>query len=169
MNSANKNINFLFDMVFDESRDVFIFENTTKKMLDTLLDGCNCSVFAYGATGYGKTYTMLGAEDSPGVVWNTIRKLYSRVEQLRSRVGQSCEVTVAYIEVYNEKLRDLLRPTASGERPPPLVVVEDPSKGIVVSNLTLQKLAEADDLLELLRNGNLSRTQHATDANAESR
>ncbi|KAM7306254.1 kinesin-like protein KIF18A [Ixodes scapularis] len=168
LNRANKNLNFLFDKVFDDSKDnVFVFENTTKEMLGTLLDGCNCSVFAYGATGSGKTYTMLGAEDQPGVVWHTVRELYSRVESLRGD-GQSCEVTVAYLEVYNEKLRDLLRPCSPTDRVPPLVLGEDPSKGVVVSHLTYHKVAEADSLLELLHKGNLNRTQHPTDANSES-
>ncbi|KAG0418634.1 hypothetical protein HPB47_004696 [Ixodes persulcatus] len=168
LNRANKNLNFLFDKVFDDSKDnVFVFENTTKEMLGTLLDGCNCSVFAYGATGSGKTYTMLGAEDQPGVVWHTVRELYSRVESLRGD-GQSCEVTVSYLEVYNEKLRDLLRPCSPADRVPPLVLGEDPSKGVVVSHLTYHKVAEADSLLELLHKGNLNRTQHPTDANSES-
>ncbi|XP_077530584.1 uncharacterized protein LOC144142759 isoform X2 [Haemaphysalis longicornis] len=159
----NKNQTFMFDKVFDESKDnMYIYEHTTKDMLKTLLDGCNCSVLAYGATGAGKTFTMLGSEECPGVVSLTVSELYRRVDELQSE-GQKCDVAVAYFEVYNEVVRDLLCPGGS-----PLVVRDDPSKGIVISNLSTHRVKEADALLELLLRGNRNRTQHATDANAES-
>lgn len=159
----NKNQTFMFDKVFDESRDnTYIYEHTTKEMLKTLLDGCNCSVLAYGATGAGKTFTMLGSEECPGVVSLTVSELYRRVDELQSE-GQKCDVAVAYFEVYNEVVRDLLCPGGS-----PLAVRDDPSKGIVITNLSTHRVKEADSLLELLLRGNRNRTQHATDANAES-
>ncbi|XP_077493914.1 uncharacterized protein LOC144104654 [Amblyomma americanum] len=159
----NKDQTFMFDKVFDETKDnMYVFEHTTKEMVVTLLDGCNCSVFAYGATGAGKTFTMLGTEHCPGVVSLTVSHLYECVDKLRSE-GQSCEVAVAYLEVYNEVVRDLLCPGG-----PPLIVRDDPAKGIAISNLTVHKVREADALLELLLKGNKNRTQHATDANAES-
>ncbi|KAL3247813.1 hypothetical protein MRX96_056886 [Rhipicephalus microplus] len=67
-------------------------------MLTTLLDGCNSSVFAYGGTETGKTFTMLGSEDCPGVVSLTASELYLCVNKLRSE-GQSCDVAVAYMKV----------------------------------------------------------------------
>lgn len=159
----NKNQTFMFDKVFDEGKDnMYIYEHTTKDMLKTLLDGCNCSVLAYGATGAGKTFTMLGSEECPGVVSLTVSELYRRVDELQSE-GQKCDVAVAYFEVYNEVVRDLLCPGGS-----PLVVRDDPSKGIIISNLSTHRVKEADALLELLLRGNRNRTQHATDANAES-
>lgn len=159
----NKNQTFMFDKVFDEGKDnMYIYEHTTKDMLKTLLDGCNCSVLAYGATGAGKTFTMLGSEACPGVVSLTVSELYQRVGELQSD-GQRCDVAVAYFEVYNEVVRDLLCPGSS-----PLAVRDDPVKGIVITNLSTHRVKEADSLLELLLRGNRNRTQHATDANAES-
>lgn len=159
----NKDQTFMFDQVFDEDKDnEFVFEHTTKEMLTTLLDGCNCSVFAYGATGAGKTFTMLGSEECPGVVSLTASELYRRVDKLRSE-GQSCDVAVAYLEVYNEVVRDLLCPNG-----PSLVVRDDPAKGIAISNLSIHKVKESGALFELLLKGNRNRTQHATDANSES-
>lgn len=160
----NKDQTFMFDKVFDETKDnAYVFEHTTKEMVQTLLDGYNCSVFAYGATGAGKTFTMLGTEHCPGVVSLTVSHLYKHVDQLRSE-GQSCDVAVAYLEVYNEVVRDLLCPSGGA----PLIVRDDPAKGIAISNLTVHKVKEAEALLELLLKGNKNRTQHATDANAES-
>ncbi|KAL3195326.1 hypothetical protein MRX96_015801 [Rhipicephalus microplus] len=83
-------------------------------MPTSFFDGCNISVFAYGATGAGKTFTILGPEECPGVVSLTAIELYWRVDKLRYE-GHSCDVVVAYLEVYNEVVRDLLttRPQAS--------------------------------------------------------
>ncbi|XP_050047757.1 uncharacterized protein [Dermacentor andersoni] len=159
----NKDQTFMFDQVFDDTKDnQYVYEHTTKDMLTTLLEGCNCCVFAYGPTGAGKTHTMLGSEECPGVITLTVGELYRQVEKLRSE-GQTCDVAVAYMEVYNEVVRDLLCPNG-----PTLVVRDDPAKGIKISNLTIHKVKEADALFELLLKGSKNRTQHATDANAVS-
>lgn len=156
----NKDQTFMFDQVFDDTKDnQYVFEHTTKDMLTTLLEGCNCCVFAYGPTGAGKTYTMLGSEECPGVITLTVGELYRLVEKLRSE-GQTCDVAVAYMEVYNEVVRDLLCPNG-----PTLVVRDDPAKGIAISNLTIHKVKEAGALFQLLVKGSKNRTQHATDAN----
>ncbi|KAL3244486.1 hypothetical protein MRX96_002249 [Rhipicephalus microplus] len=139
-----------------------VFERTTKEMLTTLLDGYNSSVFVYGATGTRKMFTKLGSEDCPGVVSLTASELYRRVDRLRSK-GQSCDVAVAYMEVYNEVVRDLLCPKG-----PSLVVRDDPAKGIAISNLSIHKVKESGALFEFLQKGNRNRTQHATHANSES-
>lgn len=68
LKKQHKNIQFVYDRVFPEAatnEEVFCY--TTRDLIDILMDGCNCSVFAYGATGAGKTYTMLGKPDSPGI------------------------------------------------------------------------------------------------------
>ena len=62
-----------------------------------MLDGINASVFAYGATGAGKTHTMLGALGCPGVMVQTVEELYRRITERESE--QVCEVAVSYIEV----------------------------------------------------------------------
>ena len=93
-----KDLRFAFDCVFDEnSTQMQVFENTTKAVLDGILDGINCSVFAYGATGAGKTYTMLGSEEQPGVMFLTMVELYRRIEAIKD--DKTCEVAVSYLEV----------------------------------------------------------------------
>ena len=89
---------FAFDRVFDEtSSQVDVFEHTTRHIIDGVLDGINCSVFAYGATGAGKTYTMLGNLENPGVMFLTMMELYRRINQLRDE--KIFEVAVSYCEV----------------------------------------------------------------------
>uniref|UniRef100_A0A8C3PW55 Kinesin-like protein n=1 Tax=Chrysolophus pictus TaxID=9089 RepID=A0A8C3PW55_CHRPC len=156
-----KDLKFVFDRVFGEgATQEEVFEHTTKEVLDGVLNGYNCSVFAYGATGAGKTYTMLGSEQSPGIMYLTMVELYRRIEARRDE--KSCEVLVSYQEVYNEQIHDLLEPKG------PLAIREDPEKGVVVQGLSFHQPKSAEQLLEMLANGNKNRTQHPTDANATS-
>ncbi|KAM5132498.1 kinesin-like protein KIF18B [Mantella aurantiaca] len=156
-----KDLKFIFDRVFGEcSRQQEVFEHTTKPILDGVLNGYNCSVFAYGATGSGKTHTMLGSAADPGVMYLTMVELYQRIEAIKEE--KSCEVVISYLEVYNEQIQDLLEPKGS------LAIREDPQKGVVVQGLSLHQPKSAEQLLQMLANGNLNRTQHPTDANASS-
>lgn len=99
LSKKHKDLRFAFDRVFDEtSTQHEIFENSTKSIIDGLLDGVNCSVFAYGATGAGKTHTMLGSKEDPGVMFLTTMELYRRIEQLKFE--KTCEVAVTYLEVH---------------------------------------------------------------------
>ncbi|XP_042692775.1 LOW QUALITY PROTEIN: kinesin-like protein KIF18B [Centrocercus urophasianus] len=156
-----KDLKFVFDRVFGEgATQEEVFLHTTREVLDGVLNGYNCSVFAYGATGAGKTYTMLGSEQSPGIMYLTMAELYRRIEARRD--DKSCEVLVSYQEVYNEQIHDLLEPKG------PLAIREDPEKGVVVQGLSFHQPKSAEQLLEMLANGNKNRTQHPTDANATS-
>ena len=98
LSKKHKDLRFAFDRVFDETAtQVDVFENTTKSIIDGVLDGINCSVFAYGATGAGKTYTMLGNLENPGVMFLTMMELYRRINAIRDE--RTCEVVVSYCEV----------------------------------------------------------------------
>ena len=98
LSKKHKDLQFAFDKVFDETASqVDVFENTTKAIIDGVLDGMNCSVFAYGATGAGKTYTMLGNLENPGVMFLTMMELYRRIDAVKSE--KTCEVAVTYCEV----------------------------------------------------------------------
>ncbi|XP_051496052.1 LOW QUALITY PROTEIN: kinesin-like protein KIF18B [Apus apus] len=156
-----KAMKFVFDRVFGEgATQEEVFQHSTRGLLDSVLGGYNCSVFAYGATGAGKTYTMLGSEQSPGIMYLSMVELYKRLE---ARKGEkSCQVLVSYQEVYNEEIHDLLEPKG------PLAIREDPEKGVVVQGLSLHQPSSAEQLLEMLASGNKNRTQHPTDANATS-
>ncbi|KAK9396809.1 kinesin-like KIF18B [Crotalus adamanteus] len=156
-----KNMKFIFDPVFGEmATQAEVFENTTKEILNGVLSGHNCSVFAYGATGAGKTYTMLGLEKEPGIMYLTMKELYKKIEVKKEE--KLCELFISYQEVYNEQIYDLLEPKG------PLAIWEDPEKGILVQGLSVHKPKSAMQVLEMLKQGNLNRTQHPTDMNATS-
>ena len=78
-----KDYRFVFDRLFDEhATQNEVYESTTKPLLDSILDGFNATVFAYGATGCGKTHTILGTPENPGVIFLTMKELYERLHTL---------------------------------------------------------------------------------------
>jgi len=156
-----KDIHYLFDRVFDEtSTNENIFECSTKSIIDDILKGYNCSVFAYGATSAGKTHTMLGSPEEPGVIFLTMMELYTKM--MEKKEDYDTDISVSYLEIYNETCKDLLLPTG------PLSLREDPDKKVVVRGLSVHKPRTADELLSMLHYGNVNRTQHPTDANKQS-
>lgn len=117
----------------------------------------NATCFCYGATGAGKTYTMLGTEENPGVMLLALRDLYSRL------YNTGASVSISFIEIYNEQVRDLLS-SSSKE----LVLREDPRKGVTVAGMTELKADSVDGVMELLQQGNGRRTTEPTNKNATS-
>lgn len=159
---ANKNLQFNFDRVFnDEENNLSVYTETTKDMVEALLAGYNCSVFAYGSTGSGKTHTMLGSTNDPGVIFFTTMDLYKQIDEEKD---QNLELKISYFEIYNEIIYDLLDPTSNQ----PLSVLENANKSITVKNLSIHQPKDAQHLIEMLEYGNKNRKQHPTDANAES-
>lgn len=159
----HKNIQFHFDRVFDEeATNVEVYEAVTKKFITSFLEGYNCAVFAYGATGSGKTHTMLGTPHDPGVIFFTTMELFRMIEAKSEE--EQLELSISYFEIYNEMVFDLLAPTVGKQ----LAVREDPKRGVVVANLSVHQPKDAQHLLEMLDFGNRNRTQHPTDANSES-
>ncbi|XP_042197421.1 kinesin-like protein KIF18A isoform X1 [Callorhinchus milii] len=156
----NRDLKFIFDQVFDDSASQLDVFEQTRSILEGVFNGYNGTVFAYGATGAGKTHTMLGSPKQPGVMYLTMMELYNRMEQIKSE--RSCDVAVSYFEVYNEQIRDLLTNSRS------LAMREDAQNGIVIQGLTLHKPKSAEQLLAMLDYGNTNRTQHPTDANSTS-
>ncbi|XP_066547507.1 kinesin-like protein KIF18A, partial [Amia ocellicauda] len=158
---AHKDLKFIFDNVLPEnSTQLDVFESSIKGVVDSVLNGYNGTVFAYGATGAGKTHTMLGTENEPGVMYLTMKELYSRIDQLRDE--KEFDIAVSYLEVYNEQIRDLL--SKSG----PLTVQEERKYGIVVPGLSLHQPKSAAHVLKMLENGNKKRTQLPTPLNTSS-
>ena len=69
-------------MVFDEQiGQKEVFDKSTKFLIEGIMEGYNASVFAYGATGAGKTYTMLGSEDNPGIMMQSISELFDSIDE----------------------------------------------------------------------------------------
>ena len=157
---------YAFDYAFGpETNSTKVYESTTQFLIDGVLNGYNATVFAYGATGAGKTFTMLGTDTEPGIMVLTLRDLFSNCRRIEEdpTSGIKYKITISYLEVYNELIRDLLTP--SGEF---LDLREDPIKGPTVAGLSEVHTTSTDEVMRLLQKGNKRRTQEATAANAES-
>ncbi|XP_076171198.1 kinesin-like protein KIF18A isoform X1 [Ptiloglossa arizonensis] len=161
LKKQNKELQFIFDKVFDmSSNNDDVFKGSTKDLIISLLDGYNCSVFAYGATGAGKTHTMLGSSKDLGITYRTVAELFFQIEKQGGH--REFNLGVTYLEIYNENVQDLLHKSG------PLQLRDDGRCGVIVAGLKVITIHNAEELLTLLTKGNKNRTQHPTDANEES-
>uniref|UniRef100_A0A8C7YD03 Kinesin family member 13Bb n=1 Tax=Oryzias sinensis TaxID=183150 RepID=A0A8C7YD03_9TELE len=164
---------FAFDHCFwsmDESqKDEFagqdvVFQCLGESLLDNAFMGYNACIFAYGQTGSGKSYTMMGSSEQPGLIPRLCSSLFSRtVKEVRE--GETFTVEVSYMEIYNEKVRDLLDPKGNRQT---LKVREHSVLGPYVDGLSRLAVASYKDIESLMSEGNKSRTVAATNMNEES-
>eukprot|EP01012_Entosiphon_sulcatum_P011932 TRINITY_DN1742_c0_g1_i1.p1 TRINITY_DN1742_c0_g1~~TRINITY_DN1742_c0_g1_i1.p1 ORF type:complete len:882 (-),score=153.75 TRINITY_DN1742_c0_g1_i1:61-2706(-) len=154
---------YAFDAAFDgRASQKEIYAATAEHVVAGVMEGINATCFAYGATGSGKTHTMLGTEANPGVNFLTLQDLFRRIDEAK-REDLVYRVTMSYLEIYNENIRDLL--TGS---PQALDLQEDPEKGMRVQGLSEATVRGTNDVMQLLVKGNQNRTQEATMANETS-
>ncbi|KAK6344705.1 kinesin-like protein Klp5 [Orbilia javanica] len=159
-----KDMRFGFDRVFDENAlQGEVYEQTTKNLLDSVLDGFNATVFAYGATGCGKTHTISGTKQQPGIIFLTMEELFQRIDDLKSE--KSIELSLSYLEIYNETIRDLLVPGGSKLG---LSLREDSNSTISVAGLSTHRPCNVQEVMDMIVMGNENRTMSPTEANATS-
>lgn len=160
-----KDKRFMFDRVFGHhTRQTDVYEATAQPLLQGLLDGYNATVFAYGATGCGKTHTISGTESDPGIIYLTMADLFQRIEDRRE--DWNVEVSVTFLEIYNEEIRDLLAESGSHQPRGGLAIRED--KTVKVVGLVELRPRNAEEVKEIVIQGNLRRTQSPTHANETS-
>eukprot|EP00668_Euglena_longa_P019820 GGOE01024634.1.p1 GENE.GGOE01024634.1~~GGOE01024634.1.p1 ORF type:complete len:1092 (+),score=202.55 GGOE01024634.1:64-3339(+) len=150
---------FAFDRVYaDNAATKEVFEGSVKDFVPGLLKGFSLTVFAYGATGSGKTYTMMGTDRSQaGINILTMSHLFHLIEVNKEL---DVQVSVSYLEIYNETIRDLLVPDSRT-----LNLREDPAQGAVVSGLTWCVVGNAESVIKLMEEGRERRVQASTLAN----
>lgn len=153
---------YAFDFAFQPTAtQQMIFEKSTAFLLEGVLTGYNATVFAYGPTGAGKTYSMLGTLEQPGLMLNSISRLFTRIEELR--LEKEFTLKLSYLEIYNETIRDLL--TAAPEQ---LEIREDPTKGVLVAGLSEMVASSQEQVTNAIRLGNKRRTTEPTMVNETS-
>ena len=151
---------FFFDYVFDKnSSQQMIYEHTTKNLLSGVIEGFNATVFAYGATGSGKTYTMLGTSNEKGIMSRSIADLFKLLNNYKNK---EYKMEVSYIEIYNEIIRDLL---SEGNV---IDLHEDPGKGVILQGVNEIEVENTENFYDLLYTGNKKRTTGSTNNNETS-
>uniref|UniRef100_A0A8D0L229 Kinesin family member 4A n=1 Tax=Sphenodon punctatus TaxID=8508 RepID=A0A8D0L229_SPHPU len=162
---------FTYDFAFDPAAEQEeVFNTCVAPLIKGIFKGYNATVLAYGQTGSGKTYSMGGAytaaqehEPTVGVIPRVIKLLFQEKEQ---RLEWECTLKVSYLEIYNEDILDLL--CSSRERSSQISIREDPKEGIKIVGLTERDVANAQDTVLCLEQGNNSRTVAATAMNSQS-
>ncbi|KAI4532043.1 hypothetical protein MG293_018557 [Ovis ammon polii] len=153
---------FIFDVVFDQhasQEDVYLA--TTQQLVEGVVSGYNATVFAYGPSGAGKTHTMLGMDTEPGIYLQTLSGLFQAIEEARD--STDCSVSMSYLEIYNEVIRDLLSPSSGF-----LDLREDSRGSIQIAGITEVSTSNAQEIMQLLTKGNRQRTQEPTATNKTS-
>ncbi|KAF1846302.1 kinesin-domain-containing protein [Cucurbitaria berberidis CBS 394.84] len=159
-----KDQTFAFDRVFDDTTSQGdVYESTTKPLLDSVLDGYNATVFAYGATGCGKTHTITGTSQQPGIIFMTMQELFEKIQEVQE--VKVTEITLSYLEIYNETIRDLL---VEGGSKQTLMLREDANQAVSVAGLSSHRPHNVQEVMDMIVRGNEYRTMSPTEANATS-
>ena len=142
-----------------------IFDFSIKPTVDDILNGYNGTVFAYGQTGAGKSYTMMGTniddEEGRGVIPRIVEQIFSSI--MTSPLNIEYTVRVSYMEIYMERIRDLLAPQNDN-----LPVHEEKNRGVYVKGLLEIYVSSVQEVFEVMRRGGNARAVAATNMNQES-
>ncbi|XP_072907361.1 kinesin-like protein KIF16B isoform X2 [Hemitrygon akajei] len=140
-----------------------IFKDLGTDVLKAAFQGYNACIFAYGQTGSGKSYTMMGNPEDVGLIPRICQGLYDRIAQKSNWDEASFRTEVSYLEIYNERVRDLLRRKST--KTYNLRVREHPKEGPYVEDLSKHLVQNYSDVEELMEAGNINRTTAATGMN----
>lgn len=156
-----------FDAVFGcDSSQEDVYNNSCKQIVDSVLEGFNGTIFAYGQTGTGKTYTMEGLRKSNtdehiGIMPRAFKQIFQHVD---SHKDVQFLISASYLEIYQEQIHDLLRKDLSYK----LELHEQPDTGVYVKDLTSMVCKCIADIEKIMSIGNKSRSVGATDMNEHS-
>jgi hypothetical protein len=151
---------YTFDNIFQEKdKNHTIFNQSILNMIDNIHLGYNSTALAYGVTGAGKTHTMFGDiynmnTQEKGIATYATEYLF---EKLKTNLDIDYNVKISYLEIYNEQVIDLLHNNIN-----PLLVIEDPIKGIYVPDLSEYKVKNSNELIKYIIQGNTKRTMAPT-------
>lgn len=173
-NSKTRKLDFNFDYIFkDDSTQTDVFDKIGKPHVDKFVSGYNGCIMAYGVTGSGKTHTLFGTEEQPGMIPRCATYLFEVLQTLPST--STCSVRFSMVEVYMENIFDLLNGSVmKGRDRPKLELGHAKSKKrkkhpeVIVKGAELRNVGSANGIMRLIREGEKNRTTAATDMNAHS-
>ena len=156
-----------YDMVFNPDQDTyFVYNKQCKPIVESAMQGYNGTVFAYGQTSSGKTWTLMGDGqdgDHPGVTILAIRDIF---EYIKKNPSVEWHVTCCYMEIYNETITDLLQPDR--KKAYNLPIMEDKVFGPMPKGIMTVGVHDVKHCLDVLASGEKNRSFAATDMNANS-
>uniref|UniRef100_A0A671MHD0 Kinesin-like protein n=1 Tax=Sinocyclocheilus anshuiensis TaxID=1608454 RepID=A0A671MHD0_9TELE len=157
---------FTFDTVFGpDSKQLDVYNLTARPIIDSVLEGYNGTIFAYGQTGTGKTFTMEGVRAVPelrGIIPNSFAHVFGHIAKAEG--DTSVFFVISYLEIYNEEVRDLL----GKDQMQRLEVKERPDVGVYIKDLSGYVVNNADDMDRIMTLGHKNRSVGATNMNEHS-
>ncbi|XP_071503279.1 kinesin-like protein KIF22 [Diadema antillarum] len=168
---TEQSIHFDFDACFDQrASQRSIHERCVRPLLSHVLNGQNASVFAYGPTGTGKTFTMLGTDEQPGVIPRSLNHIFQVIGSERQKQDAHCHgnswsyaVSFSYLEIYQEKIFDLLEPKNRD-----LPIREDRMRNIFIPSLAERPISDFNEFAKYFIPASKNRTTAATKLNSRS-
>ena len=151
---------FALGKVFKDENNLQIFQDVIKQNWECLLQGINLSVFTYGQTSSGKTWTMRGDDKDPGLVVHTLKRIFTELGKDR---GCFCKLDVSYFEVYNEKINDLLVKESTD-----LEIRQKKSKEVFIQGLESKEVMDSNSAIKWFKLGEDNRKYASTDMNHRS-
>lgn len=156
-------IPYQYNHVFPpESSNHALFETAVKPVIESSMEGFNTSVFAYGQTNAGKTHTMMGTPEEPGIVQLAVNHIFHLIQMSPER---AFTLQASYIEIYNETISDLLSPPSTSHV---LKVRDLGGDNVRIKNLTENSVETVEAVLKLMQQGNEKRQVGATNMNKHS-
>uniref|UniRef100_A0A1I7WAK4 Kinesin-like protein n=1 Tax=Heterorhabditis bacteriophora TaxID=37862 RepID=A0A1I7WAK4_HETBA len=156
---------FTFDAIYDEnSKQIDLYDETFRDLVNSVLNGFNGTIFAYGQTGTGKTYTMEGKNSVPGergVIFNCFEHIFQHIASSRN---QQYLVRASYLEIYQEEVRDLLNRDDKAR----LELKERPDVGVYVKDLSSFLTKSVEEIQRVMSVGNANRSVGRTNMNEHS-
>ena len=156
---------FAYDSVYDDaSSQQELYDESAFPLVESALQGYNATIFAYGQTGCGKTFTMMGIPSDinvRGIIPNSFSHIFGCISEAQNKVFL---VKCAYIEIYNEEVRDLLNYDPKTR----LELKESVDKGIFIKNLSTQAVKNTVDIARFMEQGNSHRIVKETNMNERS-
>ncbi|KAM4079934.1 hypothetical protein ACJW30_09G152800 [Castanea mollissima] len=158
ISTTSNSSKFDFDRIFGEECNTFqVYQARTQEIVSAAVRGFNGTVFAYGQTNSGKTYTMRGSEAEPGVIPLSVRDLFRTIQQ---DVDREFLLRMSYMEIYNEEINDLLAPEHRK-----LQIHESIERGIYVAGLREEIVASPEQVLHFMEFGESHRHIGETNMN----
>ncbi|KAF9114140.1 hypothetical protein BGX27_011568 [Mortierella sp. AM989] len=153
-------VNYAYDHALTGSDNELIYNTSVKDLVKSAMEGYNGTVFAYGQTSSGKTYTMSGTERQMGITPRAVEDVF---KYIRENSEREFLLRVSYMEIYNESIRDLLSPEAIDLR-----IHEDRKRGVYVSPLKEEIVTAPSQVMRIIQRGDYQRHTSSTDYNAHS-
>ncbi|KAJ7374086.1 Kinesin-like protein kif22 [Desmophyllum pertusum] len=160
--NSEESIRYRFNGFFDEdSTQEMLYHNSVCPLIPCVLQGHNASVFAYGPTGAGKTHTMVGSPEQPGLIPRCAAELFKLIGSQQDLISQwKYKVLFSYLEIYQEKIKDLLDPKKDD-----LPIRQDRQQNILIPNLTEMPIASLGEFMSTFEKASQQRKTAATKLN----